>query len=117
MSKTKVLTTIIWGGVLAFALPFLRDDWSMSSFCDGFSVVGVLFLSYVGLQFLRNKNAFFGVSFLWKRIKSYFFPFMERENKESSVSVEERKNQGIDKAVLSVGIGYLGIALIFLFFI
>ena len=117
MSKSKLLTNIILGGALACALPFLRNDWSITSFCDGFSLVGILFLSYVGLQFLRNQDAFFGVSFLWKRIKNCFFPFMERGDKDRTVSSEEKKNQCVDKTVLLVGIGYLSIAFIFLFFI
>ena len=116
-TKTKCVRNILLGGTMSFALPFLRSDWSITSFCDGFAVVGVLFLSYVGLQFLRNQNAFFGLRFIGKRIKSYFFPFMGRGNEQGSVSVKEGQKQSIDRGILAVGGIYLGMAVIFLFFI
>ena len=117
MMKTKIINRIIVGGALAFALPFLRSDWTIASLCDGCSVAGVLLLSYVGLQFLRNQNAFFGVSFLFERIKSYFLPWLWKESHLVNEEVVEKEKRNVDKIMLAVGLGYLGIAVIFLFFI
>ena len=116
-TRTKIITITILGGALSFALPFLRSDWSAATLCDGFSLVGVLLLSYGGLLFLLKNDAFFGVRFIMQRLKSCFFPFWTGIEQPKKTTAKRHKEREGGILVLFVGLGYFAVALIFLFFV
>ena len=100
-------------------LPVLRREWTISSLCDGFSLAGVLLLSYSGLRFLRSQNAFSGISYIGARIKSLLFPFSNKEISNYSNYRKQPKTQKeeFDGSALITGAGYLSFAVVLLFFV
>lgn len=126
-SRGIILRYLLLGGALAFAPSFLRKEWTATAFCDGFSLAGILLLSYGGLLFLARQDAFFGVTFLLQRIKTYFLPFLSERKGEGVEDFSKRRaaEKAVEKSLfkqkeiysLSVGYGYLAAALIFLLLI
>lgn len=118
MQKNKVKYSLF--GILIVALvSLLRGEWTTTSLCDGFSLAGVLLLSYGGLCFLRSKNAFDGISYIGTRIKTLLFPFLIKPNSDDFKYQTHPQKTGIktDGSALVIGAGYLSISMVLLLFI
>ena len=105
--------------MIVVVIPLLRGEWTLISLCDGFSLAGVLLLSYGGLRFLRSKNAFDGISYIGTRIKTLLFPFLVKPISDDFKYQPHPKNKGIktDGSALAIGAGYLSFSIVLLFFI
>jgi hypothetical protein len=126
MRRNKILQYILFG--LAFVvLPILRGEWNLSLLCDGFSLAGILLLSYGGLQLLNAERAFDGIFYIGTRIKSLLFPFQrkgtlsyyeyKRQKQTKADSIATRKEKGTAYSALLIGAGYFFFAVLLLFFL
>ena len=85
---------------------------------DGFSVSGILMLSFFAMIFISNEGAFIGIGYIIKNIVQAFTP-MGRKNHELYADYRERKlaekKVSSEKSVLIIGLLFLTIGIIFTF--
>ncbi len=119
MLKNKYFRCFLFGITLVFLVPALRNDWTILSFCDGFSLAGILLLSYGLLRFLNTQSAFEGIFYIGRRIKSLLMPFLgvDRVGYSPYRQEKEIKTRTRDSSALIVGAGYLSFAIGLLFFV
>ena len=109
----------LFGTAITLFVPILRNEWTPISLCDGFSLAGVLLLSYGGVLFLRNQQAFEGVFYIGTRIKNLLFPFLTKPASKEYKYQRQTSNieRKIDGSALVIGAGFLLISIGLLFFI
>ena len=118
MQKNKVKYSL-FGIMIVGLIPLLRGEWTLTSLCDGFSLAGVLLLSYGGLCFLRSKTAFDGIFYIGTRIKTLLFPFLVKPNSDDFRYQTHPKNKvtKTDGSALAIGAGYLSFSIVLLLFL
>lgn len=87
---------------------------------DGFFVPGVIFFMVAGLLYVSGEGGLIGIGFVLRNVILFFVPmgrtkhelykdYRERKLKEK----EEKKDVGIERAIMHVGLAFLAISMIF----
>ena len=123
MRRNKLARYCLLGATIVILVVGLRGECTAVSLCDGFSLAGVLFLSYGGLRFLNAQHAFEGISYIGTRVKSLLFPFLDRgelykRGDEGDFKYRKQENgKPLDGSALIIGAGYLSFAVLLLCFV
>ena len=101
---------------------FFTDDLGVNIqiLSDGFFVSGVLFFMVAGLLYVSGEGGLIGIGFVLRNVILFFIPmgrtkhelyknYRERKLKER----EEKKNVGLERAIMHVGLAFLAISVIF----
>ncbi len=120
--KKYIIQTVI-GLILAIGIAFYRMSQMeagtagiLMAVSDGFTVIGLLYVGVGGLLFASSTGFFDFFGYAFQRGASLFFPRFEQgidNYYEYKVKKQEERKQFSLKSTLLIGLGFVGIAVIF----
>lgn len=105
-------------GIAFYRMPQMEEGTAgvMMAVSDGFTVIGLLYVGIGGLLFASSTGFFDFLGYAFQRGASVFFPRFEQgiENYyEYKVKKQEERKEFSLKSTLLIGLGFVGIAVIF----
>ena len=116
----KTLYAFLFGAGIVSACALLGrvNGESIKTFCDAFSLAGILLLCFAGLIFVGSCGGFSGVSYVFAWVKHSWLPFGKAERQSYAEFCQDKKTRGKERSIfpfLLSGGFYLLIAFLLLF--